>query len=356
MLRRLAPARNLRFSSGRGFSNKPPSNIPPNVPPTGKPKSGGSGVSVVALLATAITVGAPIIYVKTQNVQIDSRLENVIGLMFGTEAVLFLRPTEEGSSTITSYPSLHDLGSSLKGLGSSLTGLDIFGKKAEDALTDAEISEILMGGVDPPSEVETASSSTSTDSEDSNDQHKSQSHAQHDSVGSSENDKNSDSRNTENNSEYSAENNSKQIVQDITQQNTEKNTQHNSGDNTQQNNENSSRQSPESSAYNSLDKSEKHNTDNIAQNSTAMKGNESGNTQSRIESGSAATSTISDTKEVVEEVPLVCPYPPRKTPISSVSTGPGSAANSVSTGPGSAANSVSTDPGSYDSKSAESGK
>ena len=341
MLRRLAPARNSRLSSGRGFSS--------NFPPTQRPRSGGSGNPIIALLATAVTVAAPVLYIKTQNVQIDSRLENVVGLLFGTEAVLFLRPTE-GSSAITSYPSLYDL-------GSSLTVSNLFGKKAEDALTDDEIAEILLGGVDSSSDVDAASSSTSADNVDGNDQQNSESYVQDDSLRSPESNKNSDSRNIQKNSEYSAESNSKQIAQDSAQQNTEKGAQHNtekgaqhnSGNNTQQSDYQSSKLSSENSAHNNSDISEKQTVQNT-QNSTENKGNESESNHSSTESGSAVGSIVSNAEEV-EEVPLVCPFPPRKAAASSVSVGSGSSASSVSVGPGSSGKAAPTD-----SKSAKSGE
>jgi hypothetical protein len=83
---------NLKSAAERRFSSKPPFAPPINMKP--KAKGGGDGVatSVAALVAIMLVTAAPVVYVKMEKIQLDPRIENIIGTIFGTHAVLFLRP------------------------------------------------------------------------------------------------------------------------------------------------------------------------------------------------------------------------------------------------------------------------
>jgi hypothetical protein len=83
---------NLKSAAERRFSSKPPLTPPINMKP--KAKGGGDGVatSVAALVAIMLVTAAPVVYVKMEKIQLDPRIENIIGTIFGTHAVLFLRP------------------------------------------------------------------------------------------------------------------------------------------------------------------------------------------------------------------------------------------------------------------------
>jgi hypothetical protein len=84
--------RNLKSAAERRFSSKPPFSPPINMIP--KAKGGGDGVatSVAALVAIMLVTAAPVVYVKMEKIQLDPRIENIIGTIVGTHAVLFLRP------------------------------------------------------------------------------------------------------------------------------------------------------------------------------------------------------------------------------------------------------------------------
>lgn len=54
----------------------------------------GKGGGIVSLLTITALVGGSIAYIKTKEIRLDPQIENVIGTLLGTEAVLFLRPKE----------------------------------------------------------------------------------------------------------------------------------------------------------------------------------------------------------------------------------------------------------------------
>lgn len=113
--------KNFGSSSGRRFiSNKPTSNTQLNVRSTERKPADGAGTTVVALIAVALIAAAPVIYIKNEKIQLDAQIENVIGTLLGTSAVLFLRPDAEiDAGVIESPPSLYKPEQNLEGFGES---------------------------------------------------------------------------------------------------------------------------------------------------------------------------------------------------------------------------------------------
>ena len=96
---------------GRNFSTPP-------RPPLKNQKPAVGSTGVISLLTIALLAAVPVVYIKTGEIQLMPEIENVIGTLLGTEAVLFLRPPvrEETESSLApehSSESLYNPGETL---------------------------------------------------------------------------------------------------------------------------------------------------------------------------------------------------------------------------------------------------
>ena len=91
---------NKLVTSKRRFSSTPPTKLQSTILTSERKPSDGGVNSVIAILGIALVFGLPVIYIKTEKIQLDAQVENVIGTLLGTSAVLFLRPDTAAKDSI----------------------------------------------------------------------------------------------------------------------------------------------------------------------------------------------------------------------------------------------------------------
>ena len=91
---------NKLVPSKRRFSSTPPTKLQSTILTSERKPADGGVNSVIAILGIALVFGLPVIYIKTEKIQLDAQVENVIGTLLGTSAVLFLRPDTAAKDSI----------------------------------------------------------------------------------------------------------------------------------------------------------------------------------------------------------------------------------------------------------------
>jgi hypothetical protein len=87
-------------SSRRGFSSTPQPKPQSPILTSKRQPDGGDFSPILALLGIVTIFGLPVYYIKTEKIQLDSQVENIIGTLLGTSTVLYLRPDRDFKGNI----------------------------------------------------------------------------------------------------------------------------------------------------------------------------------------------------------------------------------------------------------------
>jgi hypothetical protein len=87
-------------SSRRGFSSTPQPKPQSPILTSKRQPDGGDFSPIMALLGIVTIFGLPVYYIKTEKIQLDSQVENIIGTLLGTSTVLYLRPDRDFKGNI----------------------------------------------------------------------------------------------------------------------------------------------------------------------------------------------------------------------------------------------------------------
>ena len=143
---------------GRNFSTPP-------RPPLKNQKPAVGSTGVISLLTIALLAAVPVVYIKTGEIQLMPEIENVIGTLLGTEAVLFLRPPVR-EETESSLAPEHSSSESLYNPGETLIELTENTSEEPSAESTEDSSEAVTPVVEEVAENELDSSvNVSTQSE-----------------------------------------------------------------------------------------------------------------------------------------------------------------------------------------------
>ena len=87
-------------SSRRGFSSTPQPKPQSPILTSKRQPDGGDFSPILALLGIVTIFGLPVYYIKTEKIQLDSQIENIVGTLLGTSTVLYLRPDRDFKGNI----------------------------------------------------------------------------------------------------------------------------------------------------------------------------------------------------------------------------------------------------------------
>lgn len=141
-------------SSRRGFSSTPQPKPQSPILTSKRQPDGGDYSPILALLGIVTIFGLPVYYIKTEKIQLDSQVENIIGTLLGTSTVLYLRPDRDFKGNIDlSYGETADgatgskEGSSEEQSESSSSSVKESGSNGADGSNSSATSSDLSSGL-----------------------------------------------------------------------------------------------------------------------------------------------------------------------------------------------------------------